>query len=325
MKSIFITSLFLLSFASHASQELKDPRTRDNDISRTSVDVSVTRTESGFYQYVYTLTADEANMEVVTDFIVDIACEEPAPEVSYPEPPTSLRWDYASRDRKHAPVQIYPSPTGSAWMSLGVWNRINFSVNMDPGEFHTGFRILSPYPPVDRPFQLRPNWTVGNYDYSDLTDEEWDQLPIRDDFWVEGMTKGPGCSPAPEPPALFPGTRNEPDEDLLQYAEPDRSAFHTDEDTLVMDVHYADDLLPESFKVEPAWARKLFTPVAGAHQRVELKLHPGMNRFKLYAERASESPETRRGPKASDTDTFAVRRVIENNGKGKDNSREAGK
>lgn len=295
------------AFAATASaEELKDPRTRDDDISHTRVEVSVQRLPSGFYDYIYSLVTPSENKGTLTDLIVDISCAEGPAAYEFPEPETTLRWDYAGA--RHAPVQIYPSPTGSSSMMIGNDDRVHFSTFMVPVEAHTGFRILSPFPPADRGYELRAHWTTGDYDYSNLTDEEWDQLPTRDEFWVSGMTKGPGCSNEPEPPALFPGSGNHPDEHLLQYASPMQSAFHAEGDTVTFDIHYAEDLIADSFQVEPAWARRLFDPVPGGHQVVELKLHPGMNRFQIRGERTLREGESGGKFKPVDGDLFMIRR-----------------
>lgn len=312
--------LFLLTAASVAiasAEDLKDPRTRDIDISHTRVDVSVEQLPSGFYDYVYSLSSPLENKGTITSLGIDISCDEAQDAYDFPEPPTPLRWTYAASGM-HAPVQIYPSPTGSSYMTLGNDNEVLFSTFSEPGEAHTGFRILSPHPPVDRSYELRVHWTTGDYDYSNLTDEEWDQLSTRDEFWVTGMTKGPGCSALPEPPALFPGTGNHPDEHLLQYAAPMQSAFHTDADSVTFDIHYADDMIAESFKVEPAWARRFFNPLAGSHQVVELKLHPGMNQFRFRAERALQEDEAASKFKPIDGDLFMIRRSSPGNGQNGD-------
>lgn len=312
----YTTPLLLLAFSTVATthaEELKDPRTRDIDISHTRIEVAIERGQAGFYSYVYSLTAPLENKGTVTSLDIDIHCDAAPDSYVFPEPPTSLRWSYGASGI-HAPVQIYPSPTGSAYMSIGNDNRVHFATFSEPGESHTGFRILSPHPPVDRSYQLRVHWTTGDYDYSNLTDEEWDQLSTRDEFWVTGMTKGPGCSALPEPPALFPGTGNHPDEHLLQYAAPLQSAFHTDADSVTFDIHYADDMIAESFKVEPAWARRFFNPLAGSNQVVELKLHPGMNQFRFLAERVLQENETASKFKPIDGDLFMIRRSSPGNG-----------
>lgn len=321
MKRIFlsIVATACLTQPLSASDELKDPRTRDDDISGTEVNVEVQLLPSGFYEYIYTLFAPETNKQVVVDFLIDISCDNTAGDFTFPEAPASVQWDYASGDGRHSPVQIYPSPTGSAWMMIGIRNWVSFAVNMQPGERHTGFRILSPYPPGDRHFQLRQRWTTGDYDYEGLTDEEWGQLPIRDDFWVNGMTRAPGCSPNPPSPSLFAGSGDEPDNDLIQFAAPLRSAFHADDDTIVFIVHYDESLDPETFKVQPGWAKQYFSPLPGNHAEVQIKLHPGVNRIRLYGERRHEHASEDHLLEPFDSDRFVIRRSPPGKKKGKDN------
>lgn len=307
---VLLTTLVLIAISSNAfSEPLKNALTRDEDISMTIVDVSVKQLSSGFYDYVYTLTAPDENKGTLTDFVVDIRCSKPSGIVKFPESATTLPWRYSSQDGNHSPVQIYPSPTGSAYLTLGVDNRVHFALFTEPGESHTGFRILSPYPPADRGYELRINWTVGDYNYPSLTEEELDRAPVRDDFWVNGMTKGPGCSRLPAPAALFEGTRDEPNDDVLRFATPARSAFHTQDATVDLDVYYAADLDPESFDVKPESLMSFFAPVPGTHQIVTLKLSPGVNRISLYAERArDETADMPPGPAPFDVDTFMIRR-----------------
>lgn len=312
MKMEFLVAIgaYLALSSPDAAEELKDPRTRDIDISLTEISVGVNRLASGFYEYIYSLSAPLENKGTVTEFNVDIACDEmPDGEYVFPEPPINLRWDYWGNG-KHPPVQIYPSVTGSSSLAIGRKNNVIFGVLSEPGESHTGFRILSPFPPADRAYQLRPHWTTGDYDYSNLTDEEWDALSIRDDFWVDGMTRGPGCSPEPAPPALFRGTGDHVSEDLLQYASPMISFFHTSDSTVAIEIYYGDALAPESFKVQPGWARKYFNPEPGTNESVTLKLHPGENRFNLYAEPTDAQPANPRLLKKFDSDNFYIRRDV---------------
>ncbi|HEX6930008.1 MAG TPA: hypothetical protein VF267_12190 [Gammaproteobacteria bacterium] len=314
MKSISMGALLTSLIFQHVhAQDLADPRTRDEEVSGTMVDVAVERLPSGFYNYVYSLATPSSNKGIVTSLDVDISCETAFDNVVFPEPPTPLQWDYSRQDGKHAPVQIYPSPTGSAFMMLTGDNGISFLINMQPDESHTGFRILSPYPPIDREYELSAHWGFDGYDYDSISDEEMQTVPWKHDFTVKGMTKGPGCSAEPQPPALFAGNPVEPYNNLLQYASPKQSAFHSEDDTVTFDVHCSEALEPESFKVEPGWARKHFTPVPGMHDVVTLKLHPGVNQFRFegWKQQGVELEpmrENRNQYPDKDNDTFTIRR-----------------
>ena len=279
-------SLILIAVSpSICAGALKDPRKRDDDISATGVAVEVKNVYGHFFEYIYTLTAPEINKTTISSFSVDIACADPAPEVVFPEPPTTYPWDYRSGDGRHSPFQPYPSPTGSAWMMFGLRNWLSFLMTTDPGERHTGFRILSPYPPMSRPYKLEITWKTGEYSYENLTNEEMSALPIRDEFYVYGMTQGPGCSPDALPGQLFPGTGEEPDDDLMMFEAPLRSAFHTVEETVRFRIHYANDIDPKSFTVFPESARGLFNPAPGKSEEVFFKLEPGINKLTLSVDR----------------------------------------
>lgn len=308
MNSLLVFSIALLVSSAVPETGLKDPRKRDDDISKTAVSVETKTLPSGFYEYVYTLNAPSDNAEDVLEFLVDISCGGIAHPFLFPEPPTTLPWDYWSKDKRHSPVQIYPSSTGSAWMGISKRNEVMFSVNMQPGESHTGFRILSPFPPVDRMFQLEPRWITGDYDYSDLTDEEWETLPGRDDFYINGMTHGPGCSPLPESPKWFPGTGEGPNEEVLQFAQPRRSAFHTTDSLFTVEVLYAADMVPETFRTTPASLRPLFTPVPGTREVVHIPLSMGLNKILLYAEARKHKPDGVLAVPPYDHDLFMIRR-----------------
>lgn len=309
---ILLSVVFVALSGNGVPQERGDPRTRDKDISATNVDVSVTRLPSGFYNYVYSLTAPEENKGDVISLIVDVACEVAPVSFQFPEPASSLYILYASENGLHAPLQMYHAPTGSTGMMVTVDNRLSFGVDMEPGESHTGFRILSPYPPADREYELAVGWGFLGYDYDSVSDEEMQTVPWKHDFTVKGMTKGPGCSHEPQPPALFVGNPDEPYNNLLQYASPMQSAFHSEDDTVTFDIHYSEALEPESFKVEPGWARRQFTPVPGTHQVVTLKLHPGVNQFRFEGWKQQDVAlepvrENRNQYPDKDNDTFVIR------------------
>lgn len=301
--------LALLPISSVPAETLKDPRTRDDDISATDVSVEVKRVHGDFFEYVYTLTAPALNKGTISSFAVDLTCPHPAPQVIFPEPPTTYPWDYVSKDGYHAPFQPYPSPTGAAWMLMSLENQLSFLMTTEPGEQHTGYRVLSPFPPMYRLYTLEIGWRTGEYDYENLSKEELSALPIRDDFYVYGVIEGPGCSSDATPSQLFPGTGEEPDDDLMAFEAPLRSAFHTTEDVVRFRIHYAKDIDPASFRVIPESAKGLFNPVPGESEEVFFKLEDGINELTLFVERDIPVTEAQKLIfKPFDRDFFVFRR-----------------
>ena len=70
---------------------------------------------------------------------------------------------------------------------------------------------------------------------------------------------------------------------MLTYAKPLRTNLSVPEreNTLEMQIHYSDEIDPDTFKAEPGWARRLFTPIPGDSETVTLPVNMGTNHIRL--------------------------------------------
>ena len=288
--------------STHASESsLLDPRERDEDISATNIQVSISALENGFYEYLYDVESPEENKGRILTLSISAECSEDFGDITFPEPPTEKWLGNRSQDGNHVPLQAYPAYTAegnidSSAPSITGDNRVLFGLAINPGESVNGLRILSPAPPGLREYRLDVSmavtdvtpegyrWDYGSVDAEDLS------VPWHHDFRVSGMIEGPDCRLASEPPpddARFPGTSQgfgtEQINELLTYSEPLRDRFHMPEGTeiLTITIHYHEQIDPETFRVQPAWARRLFNAEPGTSETVELPLRHHRNRFQL--------------------------------------------
>lgn len=303
--------VFSLAQPGAIGAELKDPRTRDESLAATTVTVETQRLPSGNYEYIYSVANPATNAGTIDRFMIDLACDIDFGEVTFAEPPEPLfQGDFSLRP--HVPVQLYFAPTYTAGMTIDAEAQASWALNMEPGGSDSGYRILSPAPPGLRRFTLTPSWPTHEYDYSTLTDEEIETIPWEDTFTVSGMIEGPACALAPDPePDLYlgSGAEGEAVNGLLAYAEPLRDQFHSEADSIRVHVHYGEDLDPSSFKVQPGWARRLFTPQPGGNEVVELPLSPGMNVFQFQGtatKRVDPRKDDETHHSRRDRDTFRV-------------------
>ena len=181
-----------------AEEELKDPRTRDDDISGTIVEASVSRLPSGVYEYIYRIAAPETNKGSVRGIKIALACDIDFGEIAWPEPPDPVfQGDHSTVP--HVPVQMYIDPEQTSAMSITARGEAYWGLAMDPGEAGERYRMLSPAPPALRRFVLEPSWRTTGYDYGSLSDDELDTVPWIGDFRVTGMIEAPACKLPPEP------------------------------------------------------------------------------------------------------------------------------
>jgi hypothetical protein len=304
--SMFIT-------ATTASAQLKDPMTRDEDISGTSVDVSVEQRNDGFYEYVYTISAPESNKGEALSFSIDLSCNKSFEAVAFPEAQDPDAQNL-SEDGHHAPVQVYGTYGQAVMPAVSVVNEGTWLIGARPATTITGARILSPMPPTDRQWSMSPSMDTEGWDYSPY-DEDDPTVPWIEDFTVFGMAKGPGCEAAPSS-KRFPGTTREPAKvnELLTYAKPMRDRWHAEEGegSVTFDIFYSDRIDPATFKVQPGWARNAFHPEPGTHEEVVLPLkHPAVNRFTFQVHPQGEGKRRKDDPlhhSVKDLDEFEIRR-----------------
>ena len=301
------------------AQELLDPFTRDEDISGTEVTVEVNEIAGGFYEYVYRVAAPISNKGKVQHFSIDLSCELDFGEVTFPVPPDPLfRAKDISSEVPYVPVQMYHDPVHTGWMIIGARGQVLWLISLKPGEAGDQYRLVSPAPPGLRPYRLVPSWASDAYDYDDLSQEEVDTVPWIHTFTVTGMIEAPACAlptdpPDPEP-ELFLGSGEESSNALLTYSEPLRDQMHvpsTKEDFTVT-IFYGEAIDPQTFKVQPGWAKRFFNPVPGTRETVTIPLRESVNRIHFEV-----GMEKSKGPRnddenhhsRKDRDTFEIRRV----------------
>lgn len=316
---------------------LRDPRLRDEDISGTTVTASVRRLPGGLYEYRYDLSLPASSPGEVLSFDIDVSCTLNFSAVTYPEPPYQYeREDNASG--RHVPLQAYASlgPAGevrSGGPAITAVAQVGWPLGLDPGESVVGLRILTPAPPGPREYLLTPSMFStdieadgSGWDYRNVAEDD-PTIPWVPDFEVRGLTTGPICAlppPPEEPPPPPPSTRfagtvfseSEAVNGLLTYSAPSRDRFHVAAgvSSVEVKIHYAADVDPKTFKVEPAWARNLFNPQPGKDETVVLPLKGKKSLFQLEARSTKDQQPRKRNELDSsfkDRDVFEIRRPPE--------------
>jgi hypothetical protein len=177
--------------------------------------------------------------------------------------------------------------------------------------------ILSPASPGLVKYSLQPamandpTWDYASYDEDDPT------VPWIEDFTVTGKVTGPACNLEDPTANLFQGARfhYEPDNinELLQYKTPQTDRFHVDAGTKDIELHifYGKDIDEKTFKVEPAYLKHYFSPVAGTDETVMLPLKKEKTKIKLSVHTNKITGTTRKRNSEhhsyKDTDVFEVR------------------
>lgn len=279
--------------------DLADPRTRDENLSATTVDVVVNMEASGLYVYTYSVSAGSANTGKVSEFAVDISCEDvPDSKGFSPSDFPTRSLASASSDNKHVPVAL-DSPEGQSFQTgVAASNEAMWSVMLKPGEMSTGLKIVSPYPPGARDYALYPSvdYNMQSYDYEGL-DPEDPTVPWIDDWTVRGVTTGPACPGEEYPPGgdggifkgSFESSESAETNALLTYSAPliDQIALEAGTGSIEIIIHYGSDIDAKTFRVTPERnkLKSLFTPRAGSSEAVVIPLNEGKNRieFKVHA------------------------------------------
>jgi hypothetical protein len=149
----------------------------------------------------------------------------------------------------------------------------------------------------------------------DMDDDNHPHWEDEEDFNLYGLIMGPSCNESADAPiddpqeGIFEGTppRDYGINDVLTYSEPLQSRFSVAANTtsVSMTVHYSSEMDPDTFRVEPGWARELFTPKPGGSETLSLPLNMGLNRFRLEAMKEGGTPSDW---SSRDSDIFEIRR-----------------
>lgn len=294
-------------------QELKDPHTRDEDISHSQIDVQISRDSTGLYHYVYTVVSNMANKGTISGLEIDLWCDLPKEPVTLPELGAAEgHLGNLSFDGQHIPA-VVRATCGSAFdYGISSHNTADWGLLLKPGQKSSGLEIISPAPPALRHYSLWPSMNADGWNYTDEMAED-PNVPWVPDFVVTGQIQGPSCGTLEE---LFLGTSN-PSENpkvnsLLAYGVPLRDRFHTTADELTMTIHYSPDIDPTHFHVEPANYRHYFHVAPGTVETVTLPLVKSKNKIKLQAQarngpgRARDKSEDESASR-NDVDVFEIR------------------
>ena len=311
--SYYITVIIAcVTFTNLSADMLKDPRTRNEDISDTTVNVTVNHLSNGFYEYLYQVDSSVNNKGRILSFKLDISCNTSMEPVSFPE---SLDEDFtdASTGNHHVPVQVYSTWGQAVLPGITVDNRASWAIARNPGTQSNNIRLLSSAAPGERQYTLTPSmdtegWDYGTYQLDDPT------VPWIPDFTVTGTTTGPACLGQEY---SFPGSSawgREPVEvnELLTYSEPKVDQFHVSKGTgnIAMTINYADNIDPKSFKVEPGYLRNYFHPTPGESESVSLPIKKNINLLKIKLDvraiRVNKGKDKVDLDKMKDTDVFTI-------------------
>lgn len=293
-----------------------DPRTRDENISGTEIEVN-TSMVGDVWLYEYTIHAPESNLGTVQFFNLNLECDEPVDPRGFSEADYRDRdYDILSSGDKVIPAAL-GADYGASWgMAITATNQAMFSVKVAPGESAGTYRIYSPYGPSQQRYILQPAFPItGRYDYPE--DAEFrDDIPKEEDFQVNGLITAPAC-PSDEPdlePILFDGSllpwESEENNLMLRYEAPVRDRFISDSDTVEIIIYYGETIDPKTFKVEPAkgGVRSLFNPEPGHSEMVVLPLREGYNKFKFQVFSSHDGPG--RSEASRDVDFFDINHPV---------------
>lgn len=311
MKSIIsLLSIFIVAFSTIASAA-KDPATRDENISDSTVNVKVTQLENGLYEYDYSISSGLLNKGTILSFQLDISCPDYPDQTSANGLSTSGYGINASADSHFIPVRL-ESPIGLR-PHITINNKINWLAGIIPGGNMSGYKAVSQNPPAKRRFTLKPDWETRGWGY----DEEYipESWPWIDDFIVTGLINGPSCPS--EQPILYPGSGDEVEtiSNLLTYSEPERDRWHVgaDIDSLTLTIHYDQNIDPKTFKAEPGWARSFFNPIPGGSDTAILNLKKGKNIFRFSISPKNEAVSNNKNKHYHsnvDIDVFEIRKEM---------------
>ena len=317
---ILIISVFMVFKLEVSIAEQKDPKLRDENISATKVSVKYFMRQDGLMEYVYTINSPLENKGILGMFLIDLMCSNQFEAVSLPyaDGKEGYLGESGIKGSPYTPVAIHAdygsaSPYGITTFGSAMWGLYHI-----PGSKSAGLRLITTAKPGMRAYSIEP---YMDNDASWAYPKEPDPaIPWIPDFTITGMIAGPGCPGVTEPPGetnLFAGTgfRVEPENinKLLQYRTPQKDRFHVDAGTkeTILHIFYSDDIDEKTFKVQPAYLKHYFNPVAGSDEKVTLPLKKARNKMKLSVHTTKSLGTTRKENEShhsyKDTDVFEIR------------------
>jgi len=314
---IFLVSCFTAQFV--GAVELKDATLRDENISATFISVNYFTRDDGLLEYVYTIESSPENKGEIDGLLIDLYCDKPVEPVSLPYADGKEGYmGGAKSTAKYSPTAIHADYGSAAPYGITENNEALWGLAVSPGKTTTGLRLISSYKPGIRTYVITPwvDYSEGGWNLP----EDLSLVPKAHDFAITGMIAAPGCPGVTEPPSeenLFAGTgfRVEPEtiNELLQYSSPQKDRFHVDAGTKETEIHiyYDENIDAKTFKVQPAYLKHYFNPVAGTNEKVTLPLKKSRNKMKLSVHTTKVKGSTRKENQAhhsyKDTDVFEIR------------------
>lgn len=283
MNRSFVFLSLAICAGSSSAEELKDPRTRDENISGTVVSVDVAQQGDGLYRYVYSLQSPASNLGKVAGFSVDISCPgAPATDLGLPMA------DSSSDDGNHLAVTMEAEYGNAYFPRVDAINSASWGTQLRPGNSITGLRIYSAEPPADRTYEIIPAMRTAGWAYTEDTEGD-PTIPWIEDFTVTGTTQGPKCPTDGTGDGggdgKFAGTRVEPFQinALLTYDSPDSDPVNVN-GSITLKIHYHAGVDPDTFeaKLNGKSVKELFTPKPGKSESVRIdELPEGRSKLRL--------------------------------------------
>jgi len=301
----------------HAA-ELKDSTLRDEDISASLISVEYFTRPDGLLEYVYNINSPTENKGKIVRALIDLSCTVSFESVALPyaDGKPGYLGGVTLSEPAHTPTAIHADSGSAASYGITENNEALWGLYILPGNSISGLRLVSSAAPGIRSYQLVP-WV--DYDETWSFPEDDSLVPDTEDFIITGTIVGPGCPGVTEPPATatYPGTgfRVEPDNinALLSYRIPQKDRFHVAAGVKETTLHivYSSDIDANTFKVQPAWMKRFFNPVAGTDEKVIIPLKKARNKIKLSVHTVKVKGTTRKNDPGhhsfKDTDVFEVR------------------
>lgn len=285
------------------------------DLSEVTLDVEYALSADGQWKYHYTV--HNGSTIVLESLFIDISCKEGteiADDVSslgqgegYLDP-SKYPGIERLREGVHVPTRIDAAYGSAIHWGITMGNEAFWFLKTNPQSTDEGLVLTSKGSPVMRNFRITP------YPLLDEAggEEHWED---EEDYNLYGLVMGPSCNESSDAPiddpneVIFEGTppREIGINDVLTYSEPLQSRFTVaaKEISVSMTVHYSSEMDPDTFRVEPGWARELFTAAPGGSETVTLPLNMGLNRFRLEAMKEGGTPSDWT---SRDLDIFEIRR-----------------
>lgn len=323
----FLVSAALFSVSLSSAADLRNPITRDEDISGLQVATKIERVDSENYRYRYTFTLPATAKGTAQNIYIQMNCpnmdEEDARAID--DGGFTRVADY-SKDGRHVSVLAAVTGTSQFDAEFSQFNMLRIMLALEPGKTRQ-LDLLSTAKPGYLPMAV----TVSpiheeEYDYSMFDDHESisPRAPWYPDWVISGLLQGPACPGSEATPLTRPimSGQNMPDElnginELLQYeVKGNRNRWHaaTTESSIKLRVKYGYKIDPSTFTatLNGRDIRSLFNPVAGGTQDITLPLEGARTYIELavFPRAGTFEAQGLAEDELHDIDPFEIRRPL---------------